>query len=264
MPILASAVPYSHSQSIPFPLHWSDPKKRPTITDMFKELKKAADTYVPPKPSIMHSPSGFIYPTPQTPRLEDDLNNLNISAQQPNEDEDDDELGIHISTQAMIPLEEGLHLHKAKKYEEAWTCFFQHAQMDEPDGNYWVGYYLTRGMGGQAKDQSAAVRHYRLAANAGHVDAMLRYGAALMTADGVPRDSKEGFKYVLKAADQGNMAAQFNVGDILFGGSINGIPKDIEKGKKYLKMAASQGHPNAKKLCDKWGIQWECVANVMT
>ncbi|RUP45623.1 Cwf15/Cwc15 cell cycle control protein-domain-containing protein [Jimgerdemannia flammicorona] len=209
---------------------WSpEPKSRPTISDMFMALKTTADRYTLPKPSITHSNTGFIYPNPNTPPAQDphveDMNDLRIV-----DDSDllsDDELDIRVTAQVVVPIEQGLAAHKARNYHEAWNCFNQNARIGNADGNYWVGYYISKGLAGQTKNVAEGVRYWQIAADAGHVDAQFRYGASLMTGEGVARrDSQKGFEYLSKAAEAGNVAARFNVGDILFTGSVIGIPKD--------------------------------------
>jgi TPR repeat protein len=156
------------------------------------------------------------------------------------------------------PITQALQLHRAKDYEQAYAVFKRHA--DAPhmgthaDGLYWTGFYTFRGLGGQTQDLVAAVDLFGRAADCGNVDAQLRYGASLMKGEGVAKDAARGFQYLLKAADTGNMAAQFNVGHIFWTGKVPEVEKRPEEGKRYLQMAARQGHPNAKTLCDSMGL----------
>ncbi|PKK77530.1 hypothetical protein RhiirC2_731807, partial [Rhizophagus irregularis] len=57
------------------------------------------------------------------------------------------------------------------------------------------------------------------------------------------------------AADNGNTAAQFNLGNLYFNGKL-GISKDEEKGLSYLKLAAIKGQPKARAMLDKLKINY--------
>ncbi|RHZ84061.1 hypothetical protein Glove_86g175 [Diversispora epigaea] len=50
-----------------------------------------------------------------------------------------------------------------------------------------------------------------------------------------------------KAANGGNVAAQYNLGDMYFNGKILGR-KDVELGTKYLKLAALNNHVQSIKI----------------
>jgi TPR repeat protein len=75
-----------------------------------------------------------------------------------------------------------------------------------------------------------------------------------MQGDGVPKDILGGFAYIDKAAEQGNIGAEFNAGDLYWSGRVKGINKDDTKARLYLSRAAKKGHPQAKQVCTKWGI----------
>ncbi|CAG8607819.1 477_t:CDS:1, partial [Diversispora eburnea] len=49
------------------------------------------------------------------------------------------------------------------------------------------------------------------------------------------------------AANGGNVAAQYNLGDMYLNGKILGI-KDVELGTKYLKLAALNNDPRSIKI----------------
>jgi hypothetical protein len=64
---------------------------------------------------------------------------------------------------------------------------------------------------GVEKDMNQAVELFKKAAEQGHVDAQNNLGAMYFTGEGVNRDEKEAIKWFEKAASQGNSDAQANL-----------------------------------------------------
>jgi hypothetical protein len=62
---------------------------------------------------------------------------------------------------------------------------------------------------------------------------------------GVSKDSAEAFKWYLKAAEQGNAAAQYALGLLYEQGK--GTAKDKQIAATWYRKAAEQGNENAKK-----------------
>ncbi|CAG8507979.1 1830_t:CDS:2 [Paraglomus occultum] len=151
-------------------------------------------------------------------------------------------------------IEDALKAHSSASYDIAYKIF---QEIDTPKAHYYCGLYNYRGLGNLEVNLEAAAEHFRKAADGGNPDGQLRYGAALMKGDGAHRDVKLGFDYLCKAADNGNSAAQFNVGQIYWSGRINEIGVDRDAGKPYLILAAKAGHPHAKKLCIENDIEWD-------
>ena len=61
--------------------------------------------------------------------------------------------------------------------------------------------------------------------------------------EGVPRNLTECAKWLLKAAEQGNMTAQLNLAALYENGW--GVPKNIEEALKWYQKAAEQGNSSA-------------------
>jgi TPR repeat protein len=61
---------------------------------------------------------------------------------------------------------------------------------------------------------------------------------------GVPKDMKEAFNWWSKAANQGNAAAQNNLGILYAQGSV--VPKDMKEAASWWTKAANQGNAAAK------------------
>ena len=84
-----------------------------------------------------------------------------------------------------------------------------------------------------------AVRWYRKAAEQGHVDAQNNLGAMYAEGTGVPQDDAEAVKWLRKAAEQGHANAQFNLGAMYAKG--RGILQDNVQAYAWLNIAAAQG-----------------------
>jgi S1-C subfamily serine protease len=68
------------------------------------------------------------------------------------------------------------------------------------------------------------------------------------TGEGVVKDSAEAVKWYRKAADQGNAAAQDNLGVMYASGE--GVPKDLVEGLAWFNIAAASGSANSVKNRD--------------
>jgi TPR repeat protein len=61
---------------------------------------------------------------------------------------------------------------------------------------------------------------------------------------GISENSALGIEWVLKAANNGDAMAQFNIGKSYLNGS-NGLPKNRIQALNWLKKAANNGHAQA-------------------
>ena len=68
---------------------------------------------------------------------------------------------------------------------------------------------------------------------------------------GVAKDSSAAVSWYMKAADQGNASAQYNLG--LAYKSGYGVAKDQAGARKWFQKAADQGYEDAKKELRKMG-----------
>ncbi|RHZ83968.1 hypothetical protein Glove_86g161 [Diversispora epigaea] len=152
----------------------------------------------------------------------------------------------------IIPLEEGIEAHKNKDYQKAWSCFNEKVKFNSTVAKYWMGYYLSEGLPDGKKDLVKANLLFKEAADDGIADAQLHYAFSLLNTlskpiPGIKFDRKVFVSYLTKAANGGNIAAQYNLGDMYFNGKILGI-KDVELGTKYLKLAALNNDPRSIKI----------------
>ena len=88
-----------------------------------------------------------------------------------------------------------------------------------------------------------AVKWCRKAAAQGRVEAQNNLGVLYVKGRGVPQDYAEAAKWYRKAADQRHAEAQHNLGVLYFNG--HGVPQDYAEAAKWYRKAADQGHPYA-------------------
>ena len=94
-------------------------------------------------------------------------------------------------------------------------------------------------------DYENAVIWYRKAAEQGNIKGQCNLGWCYSTGKGVQKDEAETVKWMRKAADQGDAYAQYQMG--YFYRTGKGITPDDEEAVKWVRKAAEQGYPYA--LC---------------
>ncbi|MDA9260795.1 sel1 repeat family protein, partial [Puniceicoccaceae bacterium] len=98
---------------------------------------------------------------------------------------------------------------------------------------------------GVPQDDVEAAKWYRKAAEQGHVEAQYNLGYMYdFGYGGVPEDDTEAVKWYRKAAEQGYAQAQYNLGMAYYYG--HGVPEDYVESYMWLNLAAAQGDENAK------------------
>ena len=108
-----------------------------------------------------------------------------------------------------------------------------------------LGFMNELGRGGLAKDETEAVRLYRLAANQGDAVAQTNLGAMYESGrGGLTTDDAEAVRLYRLAANQGYMFAQTNLGWMYESGR-GGLAKDDVEAARLYRLAASQGHARA-------------------
>ena len=96
------------------------------------------------------------------------------------------------------------------------------------------------------KNESAAARCYRFAAELGQIDSAYSYGWCLRHGVGVHENDVESAKWLKIAADKGNSAAAYSYGLSCEEGSATGV-KNKREAIYYYRMAAGAGHMEAAK-----------------
>jgi TPR repeat protein len=113
------------------------------------------------------------------------------------------------------------------------------AEPTDPEAQFELGKRFAFGLEGTKKDQRAALKWFRLAAEQGHPRAQTQLGMAYQRGRGVRRDMQESVGWMRKAADQGNAKAQFELGVAYRDG--RGVPKDRVLGLMWLFLSQEKG-----------------------
>ena len=98
---------------------------------------------------------------------------------------------------------------------------------------------------GVAKDAAEAVKWYRKAAEQGNAAAQSNLGLCYYEGEGVAKDAAEAVKWYRKAAEQDYAAAQSNLGALYATGE--GVAKDYVEAYKWRLLAAAKGNEIAMK-----------------
>ncbi|GBB98111.1 hypothetical protein RclHR1_03140010 [Rhizophagus clarus] len=159
----------------------------------------------------------------------------------------------------LLPLSKGIEHHNTKAmetkseqdYKICWECFNAHANMGNKTAMYWKGFYLWNGL--VEKNQIEAKRLFKIAADAGFVEAQLEYAFANLENLDLPPDTKEFWKYLEMAAKNGNPKALYHIGITYYEGRM-GTRQDKEKGIEYLKLSALQNYYKAIDKLEKYNI----------
>jgi S1-C subfamily serine protease len=106
-----------------------------------------------------------------------------------------------------------------------------------------LGWDYLHGDGGVTQDIEQGVKWTRKAAEDGDVISQHNLGYIYANGLGVVKDSTEAFKWYKKAAEQGFIGGEFEVGASYFEGS--GVPQDYIEAVKWLKKSAEQGFSRA-------------------
>ena len=93
------------------------------------------------------------------------------------------------------------------------------------------------------RDYAEAAKWYRKAAEQGDVDAQYNLGDMYRYGLGVSQDYTEGVKWYRKAAEQGHVIAQYNLGNLYRYGQI--VPRDYAEAAKWYRKAAEQADVDA-------------------
>jgi len=99
---------------------------------------------------------------------------------------------------------------------------------------------------GVPQDDQEAVRWWRLAAEQGDAAAQFNLGVSYDQGRGVPQDYGEAVRWYRLAAEQGDAYAQFNLGDMY----RLGVLQDYVQAHMWYNLAAAQGQEQAPTLRD--------------
>ncbi|MDI9408050.1 MAG: tetratricopeptide repeat protein [Candidatus Pacebacteria bacterium] len=98
------------------------------------------------------------------------------------------------------------------------------AEAGDPFCQELIGEFYVFGYGGVTQDYAKAVFWYRKAAEQGYVDAQFNLGLMFAKGEGVPQDYAQALVWYRKAAEQGDAEAQNNLAIIYYNGE--GVPQN--------------------------------------
>ena len=102
---------------------------------------------------------------------------------------------------------------------------------------------------GVSENDATAAKWYTKAAEQGNVDAQYNLGNLYRFGDGVAQNDATALKWYTKAAEQGAAGAQLNLGLMYAKGE--GVPENNMPAYMWINLAAAQGHEYAKTLKDR-------------
>jgi TPR repeat protein len=114
----------------------------------------------------------------------------------------------------------------------------------DPEAQFERGKRFAFGLEGTKKDERAALKWFRLAAEQGHPRAQTQLGMAYQKGRGVRRDFQESIEWMRKAAEQGYAKAQFELG-VAYRDS-RGVPRDRVLGLMWLFLSQEKGGISAR------------------
>ncbi|CAI2187052.1 5592_t:CDS:2 [Funneliformis geosporum] len=227
-----------------------DPSLRPELNYLFNDLEQLS------APWTLQSPGLIAKKT-----IDEDINPIETPHRRSSSYESFDLPSTpdfdldQITVMPMMKLEDGITAHKQGDRKKAYECFLNHSDIGNKVAKYWLGYYYWEGYVVEKSPKKGA-ELFKEAADKGVPDAQLRYAFALSDKNSPLKfDLDEFVKYLSMAADNGNTAAQFNLGDLYYNGKL-GVPKEPQKGLSYLKLAAIKGQPKARAMLDKLEINY--------
>jgi TPR repeat protein len=138
-------------------------------------------------------------------------------------------------------INDALAAYNAKDYATARRICADLAEQGDAHARYMLGMMISFGEGGPS-DPEEAVKHYRIAADAGHHVAQYCLGAMYAQGRGVPKDFAEALRWYRLSAEGGDPDALFKVGVMYANGE--GVPKDgVEAGRWWDRAAAAGNKP---------------------
>ena len=99
-------------------------------------------------------------------------------------------------------------------YDEAAVWYRKAAEQGLADAQFILGLYYEHGIGSSGQDYVEAVNWFRKAAEQGHGTAMNNLALKYLNGDGVQKDIRKYYEWIIKSADSGNQYGLLNLGDI--------------------------------------------------
>ncbi|WP_018230268.1 tetratricopeptide repeat protein [Methyloversatilis universalis] len=123
------------------------------------------------------------------------------------------------------------------------------AHTGDPEAQYSFGMMLSQGGTGKAEDLAESIRWLERAAEQGHVRAQYELGLAYKLGRGTLQDYAAAGKWFTSAARNGHVGAQYHMGRLHRIGE--GVPADLVRAYAWFNRAAAQGHGAARGARDE-------------
>lgn len=127
--------------------------------------------------------------------------------------------------------------------EESTKWYMKAAEENDAEALDRVGGAYLHGVGVE-KDFAKAVEYYKKSIVAdGFAEALLDLGLAYLKGEGVPQNAAHGYSLMIRAAKQGNAAAQYNMGYLYRNGV--GVEGNMDEAIKWYRLSAAQDYEQA-------------------
>ena len=133
---------------------------------------------------------------------------------------------------------------KGKDWDQSFTLCTEGVEAGDPISMNGLGLLFRAGLGVD-KDYEKALELFKNSAALGYASAFFNIGRAYRDGGlGVQQDFSKALTWFNKGTDQGNVYAQYALGDMYYYGQ--GVSQDFEEALRFYIMAAQQGHKGAK------------------
>ena len=137
---------------------------------------------------------------------------------------------------------------QAQSYQD-FQRYLSAAKSGDRVAQFYVGMIYGTGKAGVKKDYQQAAYWYRKAADQGQMDAQNNLGVLYYYGLGVTQDYSQAVYWYRKAADQGQIDAQAGLGFLYYYGE--GVTQDYSQAVYWSRKAADQGNVNSMYLLGK-------------
>ena len=142
------------------------------------------------------------------------------------------------TTPAFADFQDGVNAFENGDFAAALGEWQPLAEQGNSDAQYNLGLMYENG-DGVARDDTEALKWYRLSADLGDAKAQYKLGLMYNNGKGVPQDYKEAVKWYTLSVEQGDADAQNNFGFLYSNG--HGVLQDYVRAHMWYNIAASNG-----------------------
>ena len=141
--------------------------------------------------------------------------------------------------------------------EESTKWYMKAAEENDAEALDRVGGAYLHGAGVE-QNLAKAVEYYKRSIVAdGFAEALLDLGLAYLKGEGVPQNAEHGYSLMLRAAKQGNAAAQYNMGYLYRNGV--GVESNMDEAIRWYRLSAAQDYEQAVKCLKELKEKGEIV-----